>query len=170
MHGDRLDKYPVGKIDETETWKVGEKVRAERDEDNIPLNPFTAGVYVATMMAQIDVLLEAGHPYSEVVNESVIEAVDSLCPYMHYRGVAFMVDNCSFTAKTRSRKWAPRFDYILEQLAYTSVDNGLPLDDQLLADFENHPVHNAVEECCKLRPTVDISCTAETSTKEIVIQ
>lgn len=170
MHGDRLDRYPVGKIDGTDTWIVGEKVRADRDEDEIPLNPFTAGVYVATMMAQIDVLLEEGHPYSEVVNESVIEAVDSLCPYMHYRGVAFMVDNCSFTAKTGSRKWAPRFDYLLDQLAYTAVDNGKPVNEQLIADFESHSVHNAVEECCKLRPPVDISLFAGTSTKEIVIE
>jgi ketol-acid reductoisomerase len=170
MHGARLDKYPVGKIDGTDTWKVGEKVRASRDEDKIPLNPFTAGVYVATMMAQIDVLLEQGHPYSEVINESVIEAVDSLCPYMHYRGIAFMVDNCSFTAKTGSRKWAPRFDYILDQLAYTAVDNGVPVNEQLIKDFENHPVHGAVTECCKLRPPVDISLFAETTTKEIVIQ
>jgi ketol-acid reductoisomerase len=169
MHGNRLSKYPVGKIDGTDTWKVGEKVRAARDEDNIPLNPFTAGVYVATMMAQIDILLEEGHPYSEIINESVIEAVDSLCPYMHYRGVAFMVDNCSFTAKTGSRKWAPRFDYILDQLAYTAVDNGKPIDEQLIKDFENHPVHGAVTECCKLRPPVDISLFADTSTKEIVI-
>ena len=170
MQGERVAEYPVGKIDGTDTWKVGEKVRAERDEDNIPLNPFTAGVYVATMMAQIDVLLEEGHPYSEVVNESVIEAVDSLCPYMHYRGIAFMVDNCSFTAKTGSRKWAPRFDYILDQLAYTAVDNGAPINQELIKDFENHRVHQAVEECCKLRPSVDISLFAETSTKEIVIQ
>jgi ketol-acid reductoisomerase len=170
MHGQRLDRYPVGKIDGTDTWKVGEKVRETRDEDKIPINPFTAGVYVATMMAQIDVLLEEGHPYSEVVNESVIEAVDSLCPYMHYRGVAFMVDNCSFTAKTGSRKWAPRFDYLLDQLAYTAVDNGVAVNDSLIADFVKHPVHQAVEECCKLRPAVDISLFADTSTKEIVIQ
>jgi len=169
MQGDRVAKFPVGKIDGTYTWQVGEKVRAERDEENIPLNPFTAGVYVATMMAQCDVLLEAGHPYSEVVNESVIEAVDSLCPYMHYRGVAFMVDNCSFTAKTGSRKWAPRFDYLLEQLAYTAIDNGSPVNEDLISDFENHRVHEAVTECCKLRPSVDISLFAETSTKEIVI-
>jgi len=170
MQGERVaTKYPVGKIDGTYTWQIGEKVRAERDEDSIPLNPFTAGVYVSTMMAQCDVLLEAGHPYSEVVNESVIEAVDSLCPYMHYRGIAFMVDNCSFTAKTGSRKWAPRFDYILEQLAYTAIDNGKAVDQDLITAFENHKVHSAVEECCKLRPSVDISLFAETSTKEIVI-
>jgi ketol-acid reductoisomerase len=170
MQGERIAKYPVGKIDGTDTWKVGEKVRSERDEDKIPLNPFTAGVYVATMMAQIDVLLEEGHPYSEVINESVIEAVDSLCPYMHYRGIAFMVDNCSFTAKTGSRKWAPRFDYILDQLAYTAVDAGVAINSGLMDDFVNHRVHEAVSECCKLRPNVDISLFAETSTKEIVIQ
>jgi ketol-acid reductoisomerase len=170
MHGDRIAKFPVGKIDGTDTWKVGEKVRSERDEDKIPVNAFTAGVYVATMMAQCDVLLEAGHPYSEVVNESVIEAVDSLCPYMHYRGVAFMVDNCSFTAKTGSRKWAPRFDYILDQLAYTAVDNGNAVDTELIEAFKTHKVHEAVSECCKLRPAVDISLFADTSTKEIVIQ
>lgn len=170
MHGDRLDKYPVGKIDGTDTWQVGERVRAARNDDDIPLNPFTAGVYVATMMAQIDVLREAGHPYSEIVNESVIEAVDSLCPYMHYRGIAFMVDNCSFTAKTGSRKWAPRFDYILDQLAYTAVDNGKPVDQDRIKDFLENPVHEAVTECCKLRPTVDISVDSASSTKEIVIQ
>ena len=61
--------------------------------------------------------LPQGHPYSEICNESIIEAVDSLNPYMHARGVAFMVDNCSYTARLGSRKWAPRFDYILEQQA-----------------------------------------------------
>merc|ERR1712157_189357 len=147
-----------------------EKVRSTRDEDSIPLNPFTAGVYVAAMMGTLDVLLEAGHPYSEVVNESVIEAVDSLCPYMHYKGVAFMVDNCSFTAKTGSRKWAPRFDYILDQLAFTAIDNGKEVDMDLISEFENHKVHDAIEECCKLRPSVDISCGMHSSTKEIVIE
>ena len=47
--------------------------------------------------------------------QSIIEAVDSLNPYMHARGVAFMVDNCSYTARLGSRKWAPRFDYVLDQ-------------------------------------------------------
>lgn len=45
MHSDRLAQFPVGKIDGTFTWRVGEKVRAARgDESKIPLNPFTAGV------------------------------------------------------------------------------------------------------------------------------
>ena len=167
MHGDRLAEFPVGKIDGTETWKVGEQVRAKRDEDNIPLNPFTAGVYVATMMAQIDVLRKAGHSYSEIVNESVIEAVDSLCPYMHYKGVAFMVDNCSITARLGSRKWAPRFDYILDQLAYTAIDNGSGVNDKMMKEFLDNPVHDAISVCCTLRPPVDISCAAPSTVKEI---
>lgn len=167
MHGDRLAEFPVGKIDGTETWKVGEEVREKRNEDNIPLNPFTAGVYVATMMAQIDVLRKAGHSYSEIVNESVIEAVDSLCPYMHYKGVAFMVDNCSITARLGSRKWAPRFDYILDQLAYTAIDNGSGVNEKMMTEFLENPVHDAISVCCTLRPPVDISCAAPSTVKEI---
>ena len=114
----------MGKIDQTRMWKIGEKVRAKRVESEIPINPFTAGVYVANMMATLQTLREKGHQWSEICNESIIEAVDSLNPYMHARGVAFMVDNCSFTARLGTRKWGPRFDYILDQQAYVAVDNG----------------------------------------------
>lgn len=169
MHSDRLSEFPIGKIDGTYTWQVGEKVRAARKEDDIPLNPFTAGVYVAMMMAQIDVLRKAGHSFSEIVNESVIEAVDSLSPYMHYKGVAFMVDNCSITARLGSRKWAPRFDYILDQLAYTAIDNNVPVKKELIEDFLKNPVHDAISVCCELRPPVDISCAAPSTVKEIAL-
>ena len=53
--------------------EVGTRVRAQRVEEDIPLHPFTAGVYVATMMATVDVLASHGHPYSEICNESIIE-------------------------------------------------------------------------------------------------
>jgi len=53
--------------------EIGTKVRAKRVESEIPLHPFTAGVYVATMMATVDVLQSHGHPYSEICNESIIE-------------------------------------------------------------------------------------------------
>ncbi len=69
------------------------------------------------------------------------QAVDSLNPYMHARGVAFMVDNCSYTARLGSRKWAPRFDYILEQQAYVAIDNAEPLDPEVFSEFQRHPVH-----------------------------
>jgi ketol-acid reductoisomerase len=159
LAGSRLKKYPMGKIDGTETWKVGAAVRAKRDESQIPVNPFTAGVYIATMMAQIDVLLEAGHPYSEAANESVIESVDSLNPYMHARGVAYMVDNCSTTARLGSRKWAPRFDYLLTQLAFSAVDEGKAGDKGLIEAFKKNPIHDVLAVCAELRPSVDISVT-----------
>jgi ketol-acid reductoisomerase len=66
-------------------------------------------------MGQIEVLRRKGHSYLEIVNESVIEAVDSLNPFMHAQAVSFMLDNCSTTAHLGSRKWAPRFVYILTQ-------------------------------------------------------
>src|SRR5437667_11520984 len=146
----------MGKIDGTETWKVGAAVRAKRDEAKIPVNPFTAGVYIATMMAQIDILLEAGHPYSEAANESVIEADDSLKPYMRSRGVAYMIDTCSITARLGTRKWAPRFDYNLETQAYVPVDNNTPVDAKLLDAFKKNPIHAALAACAKVRPSVDI--------------
>lgn len=169
MHGDRLSEFPIGKIDNTYTWQVGAKARETRVEENIPLNPTTAGIYVATMMAQIDVLKRNGHSYSEIVNESVIEAVDSLCPYMHYKGVSFMVDNCSTTARLGSRKWAPRFDYILEQLAYPALDADGSPDSKLMSDFLTNTVHAAVDACCQMRPSVDISLFAESTMLERVM-
>ncbi|XXG57984.1 hypothetical protein AAC387_Pa04g0414 [Persea americana] len=155
---DGLPAFPMGKIDQTRMWKVGERVRATRPEGDLgPLHPFTAGVYMALMMAQIEVLRKKGHSYSEIINESVIESVDSLNPFMHARGVSFMVDNCSTTARLGSRKWAPRFDYILTQQALVSVDKNAPINQDLLSNFFSDPVHGAIQVCAELRPTVDIS-------------
>ncbi|MCB0963043.1 MAG: hypothetical protein KDA98_07035 [Acidimicrobiales bacterium] len=153
--GDRLQQYPMSTIDQTEMWLVGEGVRAERVEEEIPLDPFTAGAYVATMMAQIDVLSEAGHPLSEIVNESVIEATDSLNPYMHARGIAYMVDNCSITARLGSRKWAPRFDYAMVQESFPALD-AQQSDAGPSASFESHPIHAVLETVGEMRPSVDI--------------
>lgn len=153
----RHKRFPMGKIDGTEMWRVGETVRAHRDPNAIPVDPVTAGVYIATMMAQIDLLKENGHPFTEIANESIIESVDSLNPYMDYKGVAFMVDNCSTTARLGARKWAPRFDYILTQQAFTAIDDGNQLDEELIDNFVNNNIHQALAVCAELRPPVDIS-------------
>ncbi|KAL3509218.1 hypothetical protein ACH5RR_028619 [Cinchona calisaya] len=159
---DSLPAFPMGKIDQTRMWKVGERVRAVRPPGDFgPLYPFTAGVFVALMMAQIEILRKKGHSYSEIINESVIEAVDSLNPFMHARGVAFMVDNCSTTARLGSRKWAPRFDYILTQQALVAVDNNASINRDLISNFLSDPVHGAIEVCAQFRPTVDISVPAD---------
>jgi ketol-acid reductoisomerase len=159
LAGKRLERFPMPPIEGTRMWEVGQRVRAEREKRETPLDPFTAGVFCGVAMAQIDLLAAHGHPWSEIANESVIEAVDSLLPYMHARGVAYMVDNCSTTARLGTRKWAPRFDYVLEQQAFTAVDSG---DDGGAAgahfrNFESHPIHDVLQAVGKMRPPVDIS-------------
>lgn len=155
LAGRRFDRYPMGKIDGTRMWQVGEQVRAERTGEPA-VNPETAGLYCAVMMAQIDLLIEKGHCLSEVCNESVIEAVDSLNPYMHFKGVAFMVDNCSTTARLGSRKWAPRFDYNIMQQALVNFDNGVAADGELVDAFKNHMIHDVLATVATMRPSVDI--------------
>ena len=117
----------------------------------------TAGIYIAPMMAHVDLLREKGHPYSEIANETIIEAVDSLNPYMHHRGVSFMVDNCSTTARLGTRKWAPRFDYIFWQLTLPALDRDVPADDQLFERFRRSEIHDVLAKCAELRPPVDIA-------------
>ena len=159
LAGERLKRWPMSTIDGTQMWQVGQKVRARRAELKTPVNPFTAGVYVGTMMAQIDVLIEHGHPMSEVANESVIECTDSLNPYMHARGVAYMIDNCSTTARLGARKWAPRFHYIIDEMAFTALDSGKPVPQQAerVAAFKSHIIHPVLAACGQMRPSVDIS-------------
>ena len=96
-------------------------------------------------------------PYSEIANESIIEAVDSLNPYMDYKGVSFMVDNCSTTARLGARKWASRFDYILTQLAYTAIDESRVEDETPFEAFEKSDIHEVLAVCAELRPSVDIA-------------
>lgn len=154
LAGERLQQFPMETIGTTPMWQVGQAVRAART-DAVALNPVTAGVYLAVMMAQIDVLMAHGHALSEVANESIIEAVDSLNPYMHHRGVAYMVDNCSITARLGARKWAPRFDYALSQMAYPRMQQ--VTEGAAIRRFTTHPIHGALATCAALRPSVDIA-------------
>ncbi|MEU1933142.1 ketol-acid reductoisomerase [Streptomyces coeruleorubidus] len=153
----RIGARPMSRIGGSPMWSVSDRARARRGTRELPVDPFTAGVFVATMTAQIDEFTERGHPWSEIVNESVIEAVDSLLPYMHARDVAYMVDNCSRTARLGARRWGPRFHAAYEQIAYPAADH--PADVTLLAAFAAHPVHEALAAAAKLRPSVDISVT-----------
>jgi len=153
-----FDRFPMGNIGGTEMWKVGEKVRAARktsDPYARKVDPVTAGVYVAMMVSQCDLLSEMGHCYSEVANESIIEAVDSLNPYMDYKGISHMVDNCSHTARLGSRRWAPRYDYLLEQNAEPLL-NAEP-NAALVEAFKANPIHGVLAKCQEYRPSVDIS-------------
>ena len=158
LAGHRLREHPIPKIDGSRMWNVGAEVRKQRGRIGSEVHAFTAGVFLGAMMAQVDVLIERGHPYSEIANESVIEAVDSLLPYMHARGVAYMVDNCSTTARLGTRKWGPRFESQLTQTAFPEADAGRS-DTALIARFRAHPIHGVLKVLAGMRPAVDIAVT-----------
>merc|ERR1711939_913949 len=99
------------------------------------------------MGAQADLLFSKGHCYSEVANEAIIEGVDSLNPYIHYKGVAFMIDNCSVTARLGARKWAPRFDYLLTQQAGPKLTSNAAPDVALIEAFKANKLHKVMEVC-----------------------
>src|SRR5437879_10229417 len=107
------------------------------------------------MMAHVYLLVEKGHPYSEIANESVIEAVDSLNPYMHARGVAYMIDNCSTTARLGARKWAPRFDYAIMEEVFPAIDAGDDVSTKPMDDFSDHQIHDVLATVSEFRPSVD---------------
>jgi ketol-acid reductoisomerase len=129
----RLIDKPMTTIGGSPMWSYGEEVRARRGEIQTVIDPLTAGAFVATMMAQVDEFAARGHAWSEIVNESIIEAVDSLLPYMHARDVAYMVDNCSRTARLGTRRWGPRFQAACEQIVLPRIDE--PADPALIKAF-----------------------------------
>jgi ketol-acid reductoisomerase len=156
MAGKRLESNPMGKIDGTEMWKVGISVRSDRKNTNTPVEASTAGFYIAMMMAQVDVLRENDHSWSEIANESIIEATDSLNPFMHKKGVSAMVDGCSTTARLGARKWGPQFEASLKMGAFVQIDND-SVDLGVFASFVDHPIHEVWKTCAEMRPTVDIA-------------
>ena len=109
------------------------------------------------MIAQVDVLHEHGHAWSEIANESIIELVDSLLPYMHARGIAYMVDNCSTTARLGARRWGPRFEAAINQQVFPTLDGDGGYDAELLAALQTHPIHDVLSTIGKYRPSVDVA-------------
>jgi ketol-acid reductoisomerase len=157
LAGRRLKEYPIPSIEGSRMWQVGVEVRGQRARRGAETHAFTAGVFLGTMMAQVDHLMERGHPYSEIANESVIEAVDSLLPYMHARGVSYMVDNCSTTARLGTRKWGPRFEAQLAQIGYPAADRQPVSHASRIDAFRAHPIHDILKTLSAMRPAVDIA-------------
>lgn len=157
----RMERYPMAQIEGTRMWQVGAEFRAQRATaaaagTRTPVDPFAAGVFAAVMVAQVDLLCEHGHPWSEIANESIIEAVDSLIPFMHARGVAYMVDNCSVTARLGARRWGPSFEAAMARIAYPAAERG-EVDEALFTEFCGHPLHGVLRTLSAMRPPVDIA-------------
>ena len=101
-----------------------------------------SGIYIGSMMAQVDILINKDHSYSEIVNESIIEAVDSLNPYMSSFGISNMIDNCSKTARLGARKWGPRLESLLNQ----NMDSDYVFEqkNELFIDHKIHGIYKTI--------------------------
>ncbi len=95
--------------------------------------------YSAAYHPMFEILMEI---YSEVESGNEIRSVIAAdTRHQHHRRVAFMVDNCSTTARLGARKWAPRFDYILCQQALIALDNDVQPNEELFNRFLTSDVH-----------------------------
>lgn len=151
-----LEKNPLDKVSgNSPFWTCSRKCNAMplKMSDNASFN---AGVYIGTMMSQIDTLLENGHSNTEIINESVTEAVDSLNPYMFNDSVDTMIDNCSITARIGARKWAPRFQHTLINNLVYDRDIGELEDSNLFDKFLTHPIHDSDNKLRKFKPSVSL--------------
>jgi ketol-acid reductoisomerase len=157
LAGQRLARHAMATVDGSRMWLVGRDVRARRSELDPTIDPVTAGIFCGAMVAQVDVFREHAHRWSEIANQSVIELVDSLIPYMHARGVAYMIDNCSTTARLGARKWAPRFEAAITQQVFPTLDGDGAHDDQLLAALDAHPIHDVLATLHDYRPAFEIA-------------
>jgi ketol-acid reductoisomerase len=117
---------------------------------------FSAGIYVGGQIAQLHTLLQHGHCVSETGNETSIEAWDSLTPYMHARGVGYMVDNCSITARLGTRRWGPVFQTQLAR-ALSKPTPGEKEVTEVMRTFHDGPLHHDLDILMAHRPSVRIS-------------
>ncbi|WP_152360149.1 ketol-acid reductoisomerase [Microlunatus speluncae] len=157
LAGHRLRRTPMSEINRSPMWAVAKEIREGRPGRTVPIDPYTAGVFVATMIAQVDLFAGKGHAWSEIINESIIEAVDSLLPYLHARDVGYMIDNCSTTARLGARRWGPRFQAVLEQIVFPATDEADIPDPELVKNFDTNPAHDALAVIAELRPSVKIA-------------
>ncbi|KAH7927965.1 ketol-acid reductoisomerase [Leucogyrophana mollusca] len=85
------------------------------------------GAIQGLFLAQYKVLRANGHTPSEAFNETVEEATQSLYPLIGQKGMDYMYNACSTTARRGALDWAPIFEKtnlpVFEQL-YESVRNG----------------------------------------------
>ncbi|KAI8853378.1 ketol-acid reductoisomerase [Chytridium lagenaria] len=85
------------------------------------------GAIQGMFQAQYEVLRKNGHSPSEAFNETVEEATQSLYPLIGAKGMDWMYDNCSTTARRGALDWAPQFysatKPVFERL-YAAVANG----------------------------------------------
>ncbi|KAI8872090.1 ketol-acid reductoisomerase [Ramicandelaber brevisporus] len=128
------------------------------------------GAIQGLFRAQYDVLRAKGHTPSEAWNETVEEATQSLYPLIGQKGMPYMYDNCSTTARRGALDWwKPFYDAnkpVMEKL-YAEVENGNEAARSIaknssptyreeleaeLTEIRNQELWRAGETARKLRP------------------
>eukprot|EP00916_Digyalum_oweni_P013039 GHVL01021434.1.p1 GENE.GHVL01021434.1~~GHVL01021434.1.p1 ORF type:complete len:267 (-),score=57.00 GHVL01021434.1:767-1567(-) len=112
------------------------------------INPTTAGIYVALMIAQYDVLISAGHSGIETVNKTIIQAVDSLNPYIKHLGMFHILNNSSKISNIGLHRWWPRFENIFKDV-FSKIHHRA--NENLLNEFKNHEIHFILKQCNSLK-------------------
>ena len=161
LAGDRLKKHPMGKIDGTETWKVGAGVRAKRDEDEDPAQP------VHRRRLHRDDDGADRHPAREGPpvlrgGQRVGDRVGRFAEPLHARarrrlhGRQLLDDGAPRLAQvgarastTCSRSW--------RTWPSTRARTGKRRATRLIDAFKRNVIHKVLKVCAELRPSVDIS-------------
>jgi ketol-acid reductoisomerase len=130
----------ISNISGSKMWTQNKYTRKNINMLDNSTKSIVGGIYIGSMMAQVDILIENDHSYSEIVNESIIEAVDSLNPYMASFGISNMIDNCSITARLGARKWAPRLESLLNQ----NMDNIIKSNNNFFIDHKIHDIYKTI--------------------------
>jgi ketol-acid reductoisomerase len=147
-----LQREPMKPIGTSDMWRFATEKKWYGE--SIPMCKelaFSAGVYVGGVMSHLHTLLHHGHCVSETINEGLIEALDSLIPYMHARGVGYMVDNCSITARLGTRKWAGVYKDELARVLGGRRHHGA------LVTLNDDALHRDIGILYSLRPKVAIN-------------
>ncbi|KAI4518585.1 6-phosphogluconate dehydrogenase [Schizophyllum commune] len=100
------------------------------------------GAIQGLFRAQYEVLRKNGHTPSEAFNETVEEATQSLYPLIGAKGMDYMYNACSTTARRGALDWAPVFEKanlpIFEKL-YQSVRDGTETRKSL--EYNSRPTY-----------------------------
>ena len=80
------------------------------------------GALAGAMEAQYDCLREHGHSPSEAFNETVEELTQSLIRLVDEKGMDWMFNNCSETARIGALRWKRRFRDTLKPLFESLYD------------------------------------------------
>ena len=85
------------------------------------------GLIAGAFNAQYNVLRENEHSPAEAFNETVEEALHSLYPLIHEKGLDFMFNSCSSTAQRGALDWSKKYEEVLTPIireCYNNVKKG----------------------------------------------